>query len=526
MRSTGAAVRSLFVTALIALSSCASPVSHSANVVRAVPLSHDFTTEAERRALFEELVKDVRAHHVFAEQTPKNLGRAWQDDLPALEREFLAARTERELVIALGHFGNALHDGHCQYEPESRGKTIALGIRADVEWRDGNPFFYVARVDDAAKMLASPGDAIRSVDGVAVSDFISRYTFVSHQNNVRGVARDVAEFLTRRNESNATTNEGDSSTWVVGDGKSLTLRWSKPTSRDEADEFEVPYDRPWCSTLPARDYGPYEVTARGLNFCIYASQVEPYKSHPILRQFSFLYTIGNGDLAQDEYRVRVDHDVIAHELARLAPKGVLVDLRDNGGGNNPNWFMDWFASGSYVDRFVETRLSGDFDTKEKLEKAGVGHVADYLKQLAARAPDQTFTKPRPFFCKHGDCTWDNRYTPTHRVTSAPIALLVGSRCVSSCDSIAALFAENHFGPLVGEPTAAAFTTTRIDQPVTVHGKPFGKVALAFTRDLGGTTREPVEAVPIRIDVPVERTFANRETYDRLLVDTAIKTLAR
>ncbi len=519
-------MRTLFVTALCALSCGASPVSHSANVVRAAP--SEFTTEAERRELFDALVRDVRAHHVFADATPKNLGRKWEDDLPELEREMLAAKTERALVVALTHFGNALHDGHCQYEPESRGKTIALGVRADFEWRGDQPFFYLARVDDAvAKTIAAPGDPIRSVDGVAVGELVTRYMNVSHQNNLRGVARDVAEFLTRRTESNATTNEGDASTWVVGDGKTLTLRWSKPTSHDEADEFAIAYDAPWCSTLPARDYGPYEVTARGMNFCIYASQVEPYKSHPILRQFSFLYIFsGRGDLGQAEYRVRVDHDVIARELARLAPKGLLVDLRDNGGGNNPNWFMDWFANGSWVDRFVATRLSADFDTKEKLEKAGVGHAADYLKELAARAPDQAFTKPRPFFCKHGDCAWDNRYTPAHRVTTAPIALLVGSRCTSSCDSIAGVFAENHFGPLVGEPTAAAFTTTRIERPVTVRGKPFGTISLAFTRDISGVTHEPVEGVPIALDMLVERTLGNRDAYDRLLVDAAIHFVDR
>ncbi len=494
-----------------------------------------FTTETERRALFESLVADVRPHHVFAEATQRNLGRTWNDDLPALEQEFLRAKTEEELVVALTHFVNALHDGHCVYEPESHGEArraaLTLGVRADFEWRGDHAWFYVARVEDSsAKYLVEPGDEIRSVDGVPASELVTRYMNVSHQNNLRSVARDVAEYLSRRRPTQATTAEGSASTWVVRARKtnqdvSLTLHWGKSSSHDASDEFAIDYDTTWCSTLAARDYGPYELTARGQNFCVYRSQVKPYADHPIVRQFSFMYDASPDDGDSFQHRVRADHDLLAQELTRTPAKGVILDLRDNGGGNNPNWFMDWYASGSYTDRFVLTRLSPDLNTAEKLRAASVGHVADYLKQLAARTPDQTFTAPRPFFCKHGDCSWDNRYTPSHRVTSAPIALLVGSRCASSCDSVASLFAENHFGPLVGEPTAAAYTTTRLRRPITLAGKPFGAVNLAFTRELSGKTHEAIEGVPLHIDVPVDRTFANRDGYDRALVDAAIKALS-
>jgi hypothetical protein len=92
--------------------------------------------------------------------------------------------------------------------------------------------------------------------------------------------------------------------------------------------------------------------------------------------------------------------------------------------------------------------------------------------------------------------------------------------MSACDSVASLFAENHFGPLVGEPTAAAYTTLRIRRPIQFHGKPFGTLHFAFTRELSGKTHEPIEGVPIHLDVPLDRTFANREVYDHTLVDAA------
>jgi Peptidase family S41 len=521
-------MRRLLVGSFLCIAACSSATVAPVTPNR-VPVSTDFTTDAERRALFDSLVADVRKNHVFAEATQKNLGRRWEDDLPTLERDFIEARTEGALTIALTRFNNALHDAHCGFEPEATGKSVVLPIGADVEWRDNRPFFYVSRVDDPeAKAQVSRGDEIRSVDGVVAADLVSHHMLVSRQNNLRGVTRDVVTFLARRRSTETPATAGSVSTWVVRSSKTgsdvtLYLRWTEG-AHEGFDDFSISYDRPTCSGLAARDYGPYEVTARGQNFCVYESHVPAYRPYPIVRQFSFMYIPSSNDVEHVEHRVRADHDILVETLTRIGPKGVLLDLRDNGGGNNPNWFMDWYASGPYVDRFVLTRLSDDFTTEAKVRDAGIGHAHAYLEDLGRRSPDQTFTPPRPFFKKPNDPAWDNRYMPSHRVTTAPVALLVGPRCMSSCDSIAFLFAENHFGPLVGEPTAAAYTTLRIRRPVTIHGKPFGVIHLAFTRELSGKTHEAVEGVPIHLDVPIDRTLANRGTYDRTLVDAAIKAL--
>ena len=518
-------LRALGAAALLTLmAACGAPARPIAS--RGPPIA----APKKEPSLFETLVADVRAHHVFSEQTQKNLGRRWEEALPVLEREFAEAKTDAALTVALTHFVSSLHDAHCSFDPDGPAKVVALGVRADVEWKDGKPRFYISRVDDANKDRVAPGDAIRSIDGVAERDLVAHFLDVSRQNNLRSVALDVAEHLTRRRSTSSLTAEGDVSRWVVASSKThademLTLTWTKASRHEVSfDEFAIDYERPWCSTLAARGYGPYEVTVRGMNFCVYASQVEPYKSHPIVRQFSFLYLSSEGETEHAQHRVRADHDLLARELGRLAPKGVLLDLRDNHGGNDPNWFMDWYGSGPYVDRFVLERLAPDLDTPDKLEAVGAGYVKEYLKELHDRTPDQTFMKPRPFFCKGDDCAWDNRYVPAHRVTKAPVALLVGPRCVSSCDSVAQLFAENHFGPLVGEPTAAAYTTNRIHRPIVVHGKTLGTMNLAFTREISGKTHEPIEAVPLAIDVPIDRTFENRDAYDKLLVDAAIHKL--
>ncbi len=123
-----------------------------------------------------------------------------------------------------------------------------------------------------------------------------------------------------------------------------------------------------------------------------------------------------------------------------------------------------------------------------------------------------------------DCAWDNRYVPMHRVTTAPVALLVGPGCVSSCDSVARAFAENHFGALAGEPTAAGYTTQRMKLTVkSAAGEEIGAIRIAVSSEISGLTGKDIEAVPIVLDYPLDRTFDNRDTYDASLVDAAVRS---
>jgi C-terminal processing protease CtpA/Prc len=172
----------------------------------------------------------------------------------------------------------------------------------------------------------------------------------------------------------------------------------------------------------------------------------------------------------------------------------------------------------------------DFDTKEKLAAAHIWHPDEHLAALAARKPGVDFTAPMASFCKtkkdgSDDCFWDNRYTPSHRLTKAPMAALVGPGCASTCDAIALDFEREHFGPLVGEPPASGTTSLRIDRPIVLPGgRKFGTLKIAFTREYDGKTGELMEGVPTRVSVPLDRTFDNRATYDRDLVDAAIRAL--
>jgi hypothetical protein len=56
--------------------------------------------ERARGRLFDTLVSDIRRLHVFTPQIEANLGRKWDEDLPALKDELLRADTAPKLGLA------------------------------------------------------------------------------------------------------------------------------------------------------------------------------------------------------------------------------------------------------------------------------------------------------------------------------------------------------------------------------------------------------------------------------------------
>ena len=113
------------------------------------------------------------------------------------------------------------------------------------------------------------------------------------------------------------------------------------------------------------------------------------------------------------------------------------------------------------------------------------------------------------------------------MTQLPVALLVGPLCVSSCDHLVHVFQENGFGPVLGTATSAGRTAYRLRHQIKhpTSGDDLGAVTLAFSYETSAKTGQPLEAVVTEPDYVVEPTFENRRSYDRLLVDAAVKAFA-
>lgn len=489
--------------------------------------------EADRRRLFADLVTLVRRFHVFSPETERNLGRKWEDELPALEEEFARANNHDALIVALIHFGNTLHNPHCAFDPADKPTPLILDATADVEWKDGKPVFYVAVPPKDSAIVA--GDIFEAVDGVPAAQFLERGLLNTNRNNWFGVAAALARRLAHRNSR--TVAEGAHTMWTLrprdGSGtKNIELVWHRPSSQtDQWNDYAVDYEKRSCGDLPPVEYGPYTLWAEGQNFCLYISPDARYRAYPIVRYFSFSYTrTMDESFAPVQHRVRADHDALLAGLSALKDAhAILLDLRNNGGGNNPNWVMDWFAPGPYTDQYVFTRLDDALREPSFLHDTNIEdeHERRFdLAELEVRAPGQAFARRRPLNCRPDTCDWDNRYVPSHRVTTLPLALLVGPGCVSACDTFTQQFDEFSFAPLIGEPTATGQTSRRLKRYVVFHGERLGTLEMAFSYEVGGRSGKRVEGEPIHLDERVDRTFENRGHYDALLVDHAIRALEK
>jgi hypothetical protein len=482
--------------------------------------------------IYEDLVRATREYHVFSDQTWENLGITWEDQLPRLEEEFKSVKDRADLLRALNHFANSLHNPHCHYGTPDKASYLTPGFVIEVEWIEDEPRFYVAEIQDPGlEERIQPGDTLVSYRGVDAPDFLMTFHFESNGNHWRSIARDVAAFLSRQSPHRHGSPGKDEWGFRRSGSEKVVLveaQWKKAEGAGHRGEFGLDYDPDSCADLPDRDYGSgYAIDQVGANYCVYTTSEGPGRAYPVVRQFSFSYSPKNGFSS-----LKADHGNLQEFLGGLAgARGVILDLRDNRGGRNPNWFLDWWAPPTpYKSHVVYMRLHEDLDTVEKLEQAritgfGPPHFESYLTSLAGKPPGEEFMQGRPFFCPTPDCeNFDNVYHPANQVTDLPVAVLVGPRCVSSCDDVVRTFREYDLGPVVGTAGSAGFTIKRLQHavPHPTSGEDLGFVALAFSYETSGKTGERLEAVVVEPHHVVEPTFENRSRYDALLVETAIE----
>ena len=201
--------------------------------------------------------------------------------------------------------------------------------------------------------------------------------------------------------------------------------------------------------------------------------------------------------------------------------GVLLDLRDNYGGIAADYVLPWYSSGAYRGASEWVHLQRELDDRARLRTAlrSDAAVDEYLRRAAAGNGWWV----RPFDCDHGDCR-GARARALGRVSAAPVALLLGPGCRSSCDMFAAIWTRERFGPTVGEPPAAMFTSLRYPLAVALGDELLGDFEIALC-GLRFQDDEPwLEGRPLRIDALLEPAWPQR-SYDVLLLHSALRALA-
>ena len=484
---------------------------------------HDGTTADERVALFDLLVATVNDGHVFSPATWDNLRPLTFDKtLPELRESFGQAVTDADLLDALARFGNALHDPHLRFRPDmpasaARAKyTLPLVIAP--EWAPDHVTFVVV---EAKASGVDPGDIVTSYAGTPAYELLRAHADRSNANQWAGVALDVTRWMTERpvgvGDIDDTSNVMIELRKASGGTKKVELKWSRGGWHGEPalDRAAPDYEQAHCArSLPVRAYPTYTLATHGENFCLYTSTKAPYSALPIVRFFSFDFGTPFG--------AEAEHDHLLRDLSALhGVKGIILDLRDNSGGNDPKWALEWFAPKPYLELATHVRKTAWLKLATEVD---VTNLDEGWMKAIAKAPEGAILS-RFIGCEADDCT-DTRQRPTRRVLPVPVTLIVGPRCHSACDHFARVFDLNGLGPIVGEPSGADLTVLRVDHPVVFGGKRLGTLGLAVSVEYSPFTTSPVEGVPIHIDTPVLWSWAKRDVYDKELVDAAVATFAK
>lgn len=515
----------------------------------------------ERRLLFQDLLAAVHRYHLLSEQTATNLGIDWPATLEQLEPAFVAAQDLAALREAIERLSCSLHDSHLSYEPSVAGEELRLGVTLEGSNWKGQVQFRISSVEEPAlRGKVQPGDLLILADGIPAERLPRVYLDRTRANNWPAVTRGVARFLTRRRTDVSSTRPGDVARFRLRRPDSaneldIELRWQQPTrgastsqgNRTDPDYLPAachPYASEYAPPLVERHYdgldgeaSGYRITGYGRNFCLYTSQRVPYRDYPIVRHFSFFYyprfPMDQEDDAklnnEATYAVAAEYFALSRLLrARPETRGLILDLRDNGGGNDAEWFLDWYAPGPYEDLYDVVRVE-----PERLNPpfaAAVSNLTEewlsWYRRAAADLSPGSLLK-RPVKCLRPDCSGENRFTPAQALLKVPVVLLVGPGCQSACAHLAHIFDEYDFGPLVGEPAAATLTGQVYSHAVrTRSGIALGSIGLAVSAAWSGKRNRPIEGALPAVDYPIPPALGERNRWDAAHIAAALRSFKK
>src|SRR5262249_39832625 len=150
----------------------------------------------------------------------------------------------------------------------------------------------------------------------------------------------------------------------------------------------------------------------------------------IVRFLSFLYD-------PNDTKLDADHALLARELR--ASDGVVVDVHGNGGGIEPFRFLSWFSRGPFDYPRLVSKVDPDLSPDDVRGLYSNAQFDAYTRAQHDRQP----TSVTHFFCDTEPCT--NVTPPDLRVTHAPVAVVTGPDCASSCDTFSLEWSAFHLG---------------------------------------------------------------------------------
>lgn len=475
-------------------------------------------------ALFDGLADRIEAHHQFADAVKA----AWPARRALLRKEFDAVTTREEALVALAHAQAALGDRHCWLSPPTdlRRQRLSLGLRLFAETGGA------VRVDRVlAKDLAdrvAEGDEVVAVDGTPIQAFLASHPLESNSLNSAVARAETARAISDATLPWSRVKPGDERTLRLrraGAERDVALRFRRPSDWEDQDKELDFDDAPAMAAVGCRDdkeppYAAFELQTVGTNLCVYRPK-DGRKNTRLVRWVSFRY---QGEDGTDALRAaRADHDLLARELRGAG--AVILDVHENHGGNNPFVFLSFFAQKPWDHQQIQIHVSPAFSEDEVRQFlfGSPTYTARYRAAAAAGKREDSW----PFLCnRDGKPVVDGTCEavgprPSELVTKAPVAIVTGPECTSSCDSLVADWAAFRMGPVVGQQPAHGFTSVRHSFPlVGPDGRDLGSFRIALSREGYPRAGRMLEGAPIDLDWEAPSTFETRRTWVDLAVAEA------
>ncbi len=476
---------------------------------------------------FDDLVAKVRRHHVFAEGQSVAFERA----LERLRHEALDAETEAEGMVAMTHLERALGDRHCNLSPPSDARPARLGLGLSLHTErepSGKVRVRVESIEDPAlEANLHVGDELLAVDDSPVEAWLTDHPFESNALNLDARLSETASAIVMQVLPWTTAKEGQPRKLRFANAGERTIPFRRPFRYEREEDLpDIDSSPPMATVSCMQDgkvpYSGYELASIGVNYCTY----RPSASHRaaqgtrIVRFVSFMYPAE--ETSAQLRMVRVDHNGLVRDL--VGARRVVLDLHENHGGNNPFVFLSWFAKKPWQHETVAVRVSRDFSEEE------VRHFlygdGDLTKRYLAGAQRGEEWLAYPFLCKGEGCDELRGPRPSERVTEAPVALVTGPECTSSCDAFSVVWSAYGMGPIVGKQPMHGFTSVRHEFPMRgPDGRSLGLFRVALSRE-GFPGKPPLEGAPIRLDWQAPETFATRDSWLDASVAEAVSRLAQ
>ncbi len=511
---------------------------------------------ADRDAFLDELIKAIDGLQLVSEAGLQRLGLTWKTALQATRARFRAARTPLDAYHALLSLQRSYHDVHSRLElsgaltaPAGPPVALPLTLRAEHSGQGSSASYVVTAAPGHPEIAV--GARLDAVDGRSVAALEQELLEWVEGSSLDGARESVARWLAWR---------WGGSLPAPAPGTSTRLRFVDPTSGAasevaltwQAQTSDPPITDPCLAGLdgtvtPTEGYASRKPEWIGINACLY----DLGDGVKLLRWFSFYYEFrdfSGGDpglafAASLRDRMKQMSFVIADAdlpfaPGELAPDGrldpialglidltearahlgtatrLLIDLRENGGGNfHPDWVAA-FATASF--KQLATQVFYRVGLKASpglLDQAEAGPQAKLAKAYLLANPTAQASPEYPFICETWSCQASElMVAPASQPFGTQVALLAGPGCVSSCDNFVALMKDHGLAKLAGLAPRGGDSPVRLPLEVKLKdGQSSARFILtvAVNHRPGGAVLEGAPPAP---DVPVYPSATNRGGY--------------